>query len=140
VPLSSLARPARLVVALAAAWAVLLGAASPARLAAPPVVAAAGDAPTMAARALLQGHVRAGAWFAIAVDLENAGPTVTGELRVGGGADSRTRFGTPVELATGSRKTYLLYAQPPSFGGTMKVQLVAGDAVIAGAQVARRGS
>ena len=29
------------------------------------------------------------------------------------GADSKTRFGTPVELATGSRKTYILYAQPP---------------------------
>ena len=29
----------------------------------------------------------------IAVDLENAGPTVTGELRIAGGADSRTRFG-----------------------------------------------
>ena len=75
---------------------------------------AAGDKPVMAARALLQGHVRQGSWFAIAVDLENAGPAVTGELRVGGGADSKTRFGTPVELATGSRKTYLLYAQPPT--------------------------
>ena len=49
----------------------------------------------MTARALLQGHVRQGSWFAIAVDLENAGPAVTGELRVAGGADSKTRFGDP---------------------------------------------
>ena len=57
--------------------------------------AASGDGLTMTARALLQGHVRAGSWFAIAIDVENAGPTVTGELRIAGGADSRTRFGTP---------------------------------------------
>ena len=91
---------------------------------------------TMTARALLQGHVRAGSWFAIAVDLANAGPAVTGELRITGGADSRTRFSTPVELATGSRKEYLLYALPPSFGGNMKVQLVNGESVLAQAPVA----
>ena len=49
----------------------------------------------MTARALLQGHVRQGAWFAIAVDLENAGPTVTGELRVGGGAERRLPLRRP---------------------------------------------
>jgi hypothetical protein len=91
---------------------------------------------TMDARALLQGHVRSGSWFAIAVDLANAGPTVTGELRITGGSDSRTRFSTPVELATGSRKQYLLYALPPSFGGNMKVQLVNGESVVAEAPVA----
>ena len=61
--------------------------------------------PTMAARALLQGHVRQGGWFAIAVDLENDGSDR--HRRAAGRAaapDSRTRFGTPVELATGSRK------------------------------------
>jgi CheY-like chemotaxis protein len=99
-------------------------------------VGAAETKPVMAARALLEGHVRQGSWFAIAVDVENAGPTVTGELRVAGGPDSKTRFGTPVELATGSRKTYLLYAQPPSFGGNMKVQLVSGATVISEATVA----
>jgi hypothetical protein len=98
--------------------------------------AAAADGLTMTARALLQGHVRAGSWFAIAVDVENAGPTVTGELRITGGADSRTRFSTPVELATGSRKQYLLYALPPAFGGNMKVQLIDGDSTIAEAPVA----
>jgi hypothetical protein len=101
-----------------------------------PAVSAAGEGLTMAAHALLQGHVRTGSWFSVAVDLENAGPTVTGELRISGGVDSRTRFGTPVELATGSRKQYLLYAQPPTFGGAMTVQLVSGDTVVAEAKVA----
>jgi hypothetical protein len=119
----------RAAVALAALGLVLAGLATP-------LAVAADDGFTMTARALLQGHVRQGGWFAIAVDVANAGPTVTGELRVGGGVDSKTRFGTPVELATGSRKTYLLYAQPPTFGGTVKVQLVSGDRVVAEAQVA----
>src|SRR5215207_4422125 len=92
--------------------------------------------PSRPARAMLQGHVRAGSWFAVAVDIENAGPTVTGELRIAGGTDSRTRFGTPAELATGSRKQFLLYALPPSFGGNMKVQLVSGDRTVAEANVA----
>ena len=98
--------------------------------------ATADDGLTMTARAMLQGHVRAGSWFAVAVEIENAGPTVTGELRITGGADSRTRFGTPAELATGSRKQFLLYALPPSFGGNMKVQLVSGDRTVAEANVA----
>jgi hypothetical protein len=120
----------RALAGLVAAGILLLG------LASPGAILAAGDGPTMAAHALIQGHVRQGGWFAIAVDLENAGPTITGELRVAGGPDSKTRFGTQVELATGSRKTYLLYAQPPSFGGNLKVQLVDGDRVIAEARVA----
>jgi hypothetical protein len=130
VPLPRTPRVARGLLALVASAVLLLG------IAGPGAVLAAGDGPTMTARALLQGHVRQGAWFAIAVDLENAGPTVTGELRVAGGSDTKSRFGTPVELATGSRKTYLLYAQPPNFGASVKVQLVDGDAVVAEATVA----
>src|SRR4029079_8711213 len=44
--------------------------------------------------------------------------------------------GTPVELATGSRKEYVLYALPPTFGGNMTVELVSGSQVGAKAQVA----
>jgi hypothetical protein len=124
VPLPRMSRAARAAIAVLAAGLLLLA------IVAPGLVAAAGDGPVMAARPLLQGHVRQGSWFAIAVDLQNAGPTVTGELRVAGGTDTTTRFGTPVELATGSRKTYLLYAQPPTFGGAMKVQLISGDKVV----------
>ena len=102
----------------------------------PVASASAADGLTMDARALLQGHVRAGSWFAIAIDLANAGPTVTGELRIAGGVESRTRFGTPVELATGSRKQYLLYALPPQFGGNMTVELVSDGQVVAKAPVA----
>jgi hypothetical protein len=129
VPLPRVARASRAILLPAIAGMLLLG------LFAPATVTAA-DGPVMTARALLQGHVRQGSWFAIAIDVQNAGPTVTGELRVAGGSDSKSRFGTPVELATGSRKTYLLYAQPPAFGGTMKVQLVSGDRTVAEAQVA----
>ena len=128
-PLSQSPRVIRVALSLAIAGLFVIG------LVAPATVAAGGEF-TMTARALLQGHVRQGAWFAIAVDIQNNGPTVSGELRVGGGVDSKTRFGTPAELATGSRKTYILYAQPPTFGGSVKVQLVNGDQVIAEAQVA----
>jgi len=130
VPLSRPTLAGRALIALGAAGLLLIGILSPA------VVGAAGDGPVMTAKALLQGHVRAGSWFAVAVDVENAGPAVTGELRITGGTDSKTRFGTPVELATGSRKRYLLYAQPPTFGGNMKVQLVSGDKVVSEAKVA----
>ena len=129
-PLRRQPRSVRVISGLAAAFLALLT-----LLPAAPVAVAA-DGFTMTARALLQGHVRTGTWFAVAVDVENTGPTVTGELRISGGVDSRTRFGTPVELATGSRKQYLLYAQPPTFGGNMTVQLVSGDAVVAEAKVA----
>ncbi len=101
-----------------------------------PALPVAATGLTMEAHALVQGHVRAGAWFAVAVDVANGGPTVTGELRIAGGSDSRTRFGTPVELATGSRKEYLLYALPPTFGGNMTVELVTGDTQVAKATVA----
>ena len=43
---------------------------------------------------------------------------------------------TPVELATGSRKKYVLYALPPTFGGNMTVELVDGSKVVAKSQVA----
>ncbi|OGO58371.1 MAG: hypothetical protein A2V85_13030 [Chloroflexi bacterium RBG_16_72_14] len=122
-------RVARAAIGVLAAAFVLLGAL--------PVPVAAADAGlTIEAHALLQGHVRSGSWFAVAVDLSNSGPTVTGELRIAGGIDSRTRFGTPVELATGSRKQYLLYALPPTFGGNMTVELVSGDRQVAKATVA----
>ena len=120
--------PRALLGLLAAAFA-LLGAL-------PVPVAAADEGLTIEAHALLQGHVRSGSWFAVAVDLSNGGPTVTGELRIAGGVDSRTRFGTLVELATGSRKQYLLYALPPTFGGNMTVELVSGDRQVAKATVA----
>ena len=126
-PGARLTRPSRLapgrIAGLLAAIAVLA-----AVLLIPAAPASAADGLKMDAHALIQGHVRAGSWFGIAVDLENDGPTVAGELRISGGADSRTRFGTPVELATGSRKEYLLYALPPTFGGNMTVELVSGSA------------
>src|SRR5689334_16718498 len=73
VPLSQTPRVIRVALSLAIAGLVVLG------LIAPATVAADSEF-TMTARALLQGHVRQGAWFAIAVDVQNNGPTVSGEL------------------------------------------------------------
>ncbi|MES2209472.1 MAG: hypothetical protein V4515_04715 [Chloroflexota bacterium] len=89
----------------------------------------------MDARVLLQGHARVGAWMAIQIELSNDGPAVKGEIRLAGGASGRTRFSVPVDLPTNSRQTYVLHAQPPAFGRTMKVELVSGDATIGRADV-----
>jgi hypothetical protein len=99
-----------------------------------PALAADSDAPTMEARVLLGGHARVGSWMAIEVHLRNDGPSVTGELRLDSGSQTRTQFGTPVDLPTGSDKIYLLYAQPPGFGRDVKVDLVEGDDEIANAR------
>lgn len=113
--------------------AVLLAVA--ALLPAAPVPVRAAEPVTMEARALLEGHARLGSWFAIAVDLANDGPAVTGELRIAGGANARTQYGVEVELATGSRKQFVLYAQPPAFG-TLAVSLVSGSTTVAKRTVA----
>jgi hypothetical protein len=96
----------------------------------------AAGALTMNARLLLQGHARAGTWAAVAVDLQNDGPAIQGELRMDGGAQSNARYAMAVDLATGSRKTYILHAQPPSFGRTVKVDLVASGRVVDSVSVA----
>ncbi len=86
-------------------------------------VAAVGE-PVMDASVMLQGHARVGSWMAIRVHLRNDGPSVVGELRLGAGAQGRTRFGTPVDLPTKSDKDFVLYAQPPAFGRSLDVALV----------------
>jgi hypothetical protein len=98
--------------------------------------AADADAPVMEAAVLLEGHGRVGSWIAIQVHLRNGGPAVVGELRLSAGAQGKTRFGTPVDLPPQSDKIYLLYAQPPAFGGSLDVSLVAGDRTIATNEVA----
>ncbi len=99
-----------------------------------PVAAAAGV--TLQANALLAGHGRVGSWMAIAVTVANDGPAITGELRINGGAQGRTRFGLPVDLPTGSRKSLEMYAQPPAFGQTIDVSLVTAGGTAATAKVA----
>jgi len=96
---------------------------------------AAVDGLTMDARAMLQGHARQGTWMAIKVNLANDGPAIIGELQIAGGGSGRTQFGTEVDLPTGSRKEYTLYAQPPTFGSNLAVSLVVGGASIASSEV-----
>ncbi len=91
---------------------------------------------TINARIMLQGHVRSGSWAAIEVDLQNDGPSIQGELRMDGGEQANARFAMAVDLPTGSHKTYVLHAQPPAFGRTVKVDLFANDQVIDSVTVA----
>ncbi|MBI2776506.1 MAG: hypothetical protein HYX57_04445, partial [Chloroflexi bacterium] len=90
----------------------------------------------MDARVMLQGHTRVGSWMAIEVQFTNDGPAVQGELRIAGGSQGRTRFSVAVDLPTDSRKTYVLHAQPPAFGRSVKIELVAGSQTVASADVA----
>ena len=107
-----------------------------AALAAQPGTALGDGGLTMTAHAQLHGRVRVGSWYGIAVDISNAGPAVTGELRVLGGSDGRTSFSQAAELATGSRKEFVLFAQPPAFlSSNPTVDLVADGKVVASAKV-----
>jgi hypothetical protein len=74
--------------------------------------------------------------MAIDIDLTNDGPNLDGELRLTGGSQGRTRFGTAVDLPTGSHKTYRLYAQPPGFGREMEISLISGTSTVATTKVA----
>jgi hypothetical protein len=98
--------------------------------------ARAADAPTMTARILLQGHARIGSWIAIEVHLVNNGPSISGELRLQGGSQGGTRFATAVQLDSPSDKTWILHAQPPSFGQQLEVQLVSAGQVLLRQKVA----
>ena len=64
------------------------------------------------------------------VDLANDGPPFTGELRLVGGTQGRTRFAVPVDLPTTSRKAYVLHVQAPAFGSRLEVALVAAETVV----------
>jgi hypothetical protein len=86
---------------------------------------------TMEAAVLLDGHARVGAWMAIDVRLRNDGPPITGELRLTGGTQGRTRFGTLVEAPTQSDQSHRLYVQPPGFGRELEISLVSGADTIA---------
>jgi hypothetical protein len=116
---------------LAAAGLIALAALGPA---AAPTLAA--DAPTMTARVLLQGHARLGSWIAIEVHLVNSGPSISGEIRLQGGSQGGTRYATAVQLDSPSDKTWILHAQPPSFGQQLEVVLVSGGQTLLRQKVA----
>jgi hypothetical protein len=65
--------------------------------------------------------------MAIEVDVENGGPPITGELRLAGGSQGRTKFGIAVDLPTGSRQAHVLYVQPPAFGDKLDIALIGTD-------------
>lgn len=122
---------ARIVTFALATWLAVLGATGP--LAGR---ALAADPPTMTARVLLQGHARLGSWIAIEVHLVNNGPSISGEIRLQGGTQGGTRYATAVQLDSPSDKTWILHAQPPSFGQQLEVALVSGGRPILRQKVA----
>ena len=100
------------------------------------VRAATPEGLAMEATAMLDGHARIGSWMAIDVHVRNDGPPIIGELRLDGGVQGKTRFGTPVDLPTQSEKSYRLYAQPPAFGRELTIDLIEGDSTIASTKAA----
>ncbi|MEA2677446.1 MAG: hypothetical protein QOJ81_1587, partial [Chloroflexota bacterium] len=90
---------------------------------------------TIEARALLGGHVRPGAWTAIAVHVTNSGPSIDGELRIGSAQGTTSQYGLEIQLPTDANKEVTLYAQTQIFGSRINVELVSGDQVIASQQV-----
>ena len=97
--------------------------------------AAGADAVTMTARPLAGGHVRVGAWSAIEIEIANDGPAIAGELRLGSDVAASSSYAALVDLPTGSRKRYVLYAQPSIFGRNLGVTLVSDGTAIAKAAV-----
>jgi hypothetical protein len=87
------------------------------------------------AHALLDGNVRPGAWTAIAVHVENTGPAIDGELRIGTTQGTGSQYGLEVHLASPAKQSVTLYAQTQIFGSRVNVDLVVADSVIARAQV-----
>ncbi|MEZ0240223.1 MAG: hypothetical protein ACAH65_05445 [Chloroflexota bacterium] len=92
--------------------------------------AAADELLRMSARVLLQGHVRVGSWMSVEVQLANDGPPIVGELRIDT-LQNGARYSMAVDLPTSSRKTYVLHAQPPPFGHSLNLSLVANKTAIA---------
>ena len=117
-----------------ASWLIVVAGVSASPLAASSVLAV--DGLTLEATALLDGHARIGSWMAIEVHVKNDGPAIVGELRLAGGVQGKTQFGTAVDLPTLSDKTYRLYAQPPAFGRELTIDLVEGTTKVASTKAA----
>ena len=111
---SSAARLAR--VAAAVALLATLVAAPASVVAGPATVVVPPPGLTMEAAVLLDGHARVGSWMAIDVHLKNDGPPITGELRLAGGTQGRTRFGTAVEPPTQSDQAHACTPSRPASG------------------------
>lgn len=128
---------ATLLVAAVFALAPTVLAADPSSTATPSATASTESSPalpeglTIEARALLGGHARAGGWLAVAVDLANAGPPISGELRITAGPSGRVTFARAVDLPTDSRKREVLYVQAPSFGQRLQLTFVRGNEPVA---------
>jgi hypothetical protein len=86
---------------------------------------------TVTAEAMLGRNVRAGDWVAVRVRLENAGPTVDGELRIASDEQGASTYGVVVQLAPGARQDHVLYGKAGFFGSRLRVTLVSAGSVVA---------
>lgn len=86
---------------------------------------------SMQADVAFDGYFKYGEWLPVWVDLENSGPDLDVEVRVGlAGSWGKTTFAAPVELPTGSRKRVPVYVLPNNYSHELQVELVSGDEVL----------
>ncbi|MBX3030410.1 MAG: hypothetical protein KF809_09640 [Chloroflexi bacterium] len=95
---------------------------------------------TMTVEPLLAGTIRPGAWTALRVHLENAGPAIQGELRVTSTTQGGSSSSVAVELPTGARQEHLVHTRAGPFGSRLRVDLVADDTVVLSTRVAASAS
>ncbi|HOU41629.1 MAG TPA: hypothetical protein PK829_10220 [Promineifilum sp.] len=94
--------------------------------------AQAGDL-TLSARAGFDGFYRNGATVPVFVSARNDGAPLEGEIRVAvdDGAGGQNVFTAPIALPTQSDKRVALYVHVPGFSGSLKVELVSDERVVA---------
>ncbi|MEW5960717.1 MAG: hypothetical protein AB1801_23580, partial [Chloroflexota bacterium] len=86
------------------------------------------DQLTMTAQPAFGGRFKNGEWLPIFVDIENAGPELSGEVRVSlTNQTGQLNFVVPAELPPGARKRFTLYILPNNFSRSARVELVQND-------------
>lgn len=117
---------------------VLILVASLLPLAAPPAQAQAAGL-TMTAHAAYDGYFKYGEWLPVWVELSNQGQNMNAEVRIQvTGSQGSTIFSAPVELPSGSRKRFPVYALANNFSRELEVRVVNRGQTVASQKVAVR--
>lgn len=80
----------------------------------------------LSAEPMLGGRFDAGSWAAFRVHVENTGPALDGELRIGKPTQDGSTFSRRVELAPGARQEHVLYGPMGAINSRFVVSLVSG--------------
>lgn len=87
---------------------------------------------TMTAEPAYGGRFKYGQWLPVFVTIENNGPALQAEVRLEvSGRSGELEFSAPAELAAGAHKRIILYTLPNNFSRAIRVELVAGDEIVA---------